>query len=154
MKAEDTGYIILALLVVSIATAGFFYFKYSEVYSELLKEKRALEEAGERVNLPITHDKAIEIALSDEDFSTFAEEHFKEPELRIERAALEFNEVTGKYLWRVEIMERACGCAGLGNISAMVFLIDPESGAILKKEERVGIREEELARETCEKGCH
>ncbi len=136
---------LIALVCVLILVSGVLYWEYSQ-------EKERVSELRERVNLPVNHSKAIEIATSSPEFKKFAEEHFTEG--RIERAMLEFNPVLKRYIWRVEILERACGCAGLGNLTAMVFLIDPEDGRIIKYEERVGVREEELARETCEQGCH
>lgn len=136
---------LIALLCLAVLTSGVLYWEYTQ-------EKEKVAQLREHINLPVDHRDAVEIATSSKAFQEFAEEHFTEG--RIERATLEFNPVLKRYVWRVEIMERVCGCAGLGNLTAMIFLIDPESGRIIKYEERVGVREEELARETCEQGCH
>ena len=142
--------VVAALAVLSAA----LLFGYLRVSGEAAQLSTQLERLNSSVHIPISSEEAVRIASEDEEFKKFAEEHFENTSLRVTRAVLEFKPEVGRYLWRVEIMERKCGCAGLGSINAMVIYVDPVSGEVLGREEHVGVREEEFARKTCEKGCH
>ncbi len=147
-KTLATVIVVLAIL------AGGLLFSYARASGEVAQLSAQLEKLNSSVHIPISSEEAIRIASEDEEFKKFAQEHFENASLRVERAVLEFKPEVGRYLWRVEIMERKCGCAGLGSINAMVLYVDPVSGEVLGREEHIGVREEEFARETCEKGCH
>jgi outer membrane murein-binding lipoprotein Lpp len=145
----------LAAVIVALALlTGGLLFNYVRVSGEVAQLSAQFEKLNSSVHIPISSEEAVRIASEDEELIKFAEEHFENTSLRVERAVLEFKPEVGRYLWRVEIMERKCGCAGLGSINAMVVYVDPVSGEVLAREEHIGVREEEFARETCEKGCH
>ena len=70
-------------------------------------------------------------------------------------ASIQYNPGTDSYVWKVELIERNCGCAGgKEGLNSIVFYIDPETAEVVGKEEHVGVTEEDYARETCEKACH
>jgi predicted RNA-binding protein with EMAP domain len=143
-----------AVIAVFVLFAGLLLFNYARLAGETAELSTQLEKLNSSVHIPISSDEAVRIATEDEEFLRFAQEHFANASLRVTRAVLEFNPEVEGYLWRVEIMERKCGCAGLGSINAMVVYVDPVSGEVLAREEHIGKTEAELARETCEKGCH
>ena len=145
---------LLAVVAAFFAVTGVLLFGYTRATGEVAELSYQLEKLNSSVHIPISSEEAVRIASEDEQFKRFAQEHFANASLRVTRAVLEFSPEVGRYLWRVEIMERKCGCAGLGSINAMVLYVDPVSGEVLGREEHVGKSEEELARETCEKGCH
>ena len=143
-----------AVIAAFVLFSGLLLFNYARIAGEAAELSYQLEKLNSSVHIPISSEEAVRIASEDEEFKRFAEEHFANASLRVTRAVLELKPEVGRYLWRVEIMERKCGCAGLGSINAMVLYVDPVSGEVLGREEHVGKSEEELARETCEKGCH
>ena len=134
-------YVALALIVVA---ASLWAFKPAEA------------PAGERLEFPITAEKALEIVKSNEEAGAFIEEYLRNESNRITRINLNYDVASGNYTWKIELVERECGCKfgseeGLNMLRAEV---DPVTGEILKLETQVGVKEEEVARERCMEGCH
>jgi len=134
---------ILAALVV-IALFSLSYAGYA-----------ALSQRG-KVVVPVTGGEALEIVKSEPSAKSFIEENFGSPEDRIERVALAWDSREDRYMWEIEIQERSCGCR-LNNSEGVTILrakVDPYTGAIYNLSTRVGVPEEQIKREACEKGCH
>jgi|GEM_PF-2997250 hypothetical protein len=153
MIMEKRLSVTLVICIILVGVSGYLFAKTSTLEKEIAKKNIAIEEAKKEINLPIGSQDAIDIAKVDQEFITFASKYFRDPNLRVELASLQLDERFG-YVWKVEFIERACGCAGIENLTSMEFYIDPETGEILKKEKNIGVSEEFLARKNCEKGCH
>ncbi|NOZ58429.1 MAG: hypothetical protein GXO66_02455 [Euryarchaeota archaeon] len=112
--------------------------------------------AKERLEFPITAQEALAIVESDPDARAFIDEYLRNESRRITRINLNYDISTGNYTWKVELVERECGCKfgseeGLNMLRAEV---DPVTGRIINLETQVGVKEEEVARERCMEGCH
>lgn len=134
-------YVALALIVVA---AGLWAFKPAQTPS------------GERLEFPVTAEKALEIVKNNEEARAFIKEYLRNESNRITRINLNYDVASGNYTWKIELVERECGCKfgseeGLNMLKAEV---DPTTGEILKLETQVGVKEEEVARERCMEGCH
>lgn len=139
--------ILLGILCIALAVfAGYLFAKTNELQAQLQTTQRS-------VNLPIGAEKAVEIAKSDPAFINFSSQYFKDPKLRIEQASLIKNESLG-YVWKVEIIERKCGCEGKVTLNSMVIHVNPETGEVLQREKNIAVGEEQYARKSCELECH
>ncbi|NOZ77406.1 MAG: hypothetical protein GXO65_07080 [Euryarchaeota archaeon] len=154
-----TAVVIVGLL--ALVSSGYYFFKLQDLEEELQVKASQLEEAQGRIeslesslNLPVTREEALEKAAGSFAYLNFSRQHFKDPELRVELASLVWDEARGQYVWKVELMERKCGCGGEASLSSIVFFIDPVTGDILATEEHVAESEQEYARKTCEADCH
>jgi hypothetical protein len=113
-------------------------------------------QAKEKLEFPITAQEALAIVESNPEAREFIDEYLRNESRRITRINLNYDVATGNYTWKVELVERECGCRfgseeGLNMLRAEV---DPVTGRITKLETQVGIKEEEVARERCMEGCH
>ena len=106
-----------------------------------------------KMNLPISSIEAMNITLKNETVQEFTLENFKDPRNRINSTYLVQNPDQA-YSWRVEIVERECGCGGIVSLSVVITLIDPESGDIENIELLEGIKENEYAKRSCMEECH
>jgi hypothetical protein len=145
--------VLVVLCALTTSASGYLFFKTNSLKGEIALKDAELAEVEKRVNLPIDAPTAIDIAKEDPEFISFANKYFKDPNLRVELASLQLDEELG-YIWKVELIERKCGCGGRTNLNSMEFYIDPETGKILKRIKNIGVSEDVLARKSCEKGCH
>jgi len=108
------------------------------------------------VVVPVTAKSALETVKSESTAQAFIAENFGLPEDRIERVSLVWDQTADEYMWEIEIQERSCGCR-LNETEGVTILrasVDPEKGTILNMSTRVGVPEDQIKREACEKGCH
>ncbi|MFQ5887901.1 MAG: hypothetical protein ACE5HY_04310 [Candidatus Hydrothermarchaeales archaeon] len=119
-----------------------------------LKDNIREDEGG--VGFPISGGRALSILESNPQARAFIKENFENESNRITRVALVWNKTTDKYVWKIELMERTCGCLieGEEGLNVIKAEIDPETGEIIDIEIRTGVKEETLAREQCMEGCH
>ncbi len=126
------------------------------VAATIMAIKPSQAPSGERLEFAITAEKALEIVENNEEARVFIEEYLRNESNRITRINLNYDIASGNYTWKIELVERECGCRfgseeGLNMLRAEV---DPTTGEILKLETQVGVKEEEVARERCMEGCH
>jgi hypothetical protein len=134
--------ILTILILVTVASLGF------SVYSNFAQKNR--------ISVPISADVALGTVKSEQSAKAFITENFGEPEDRIERVSLTWDQSKDSYLWEIEIQERSCGCM-LNETEGVTILkasVDPFNGAIYNLTSRVGVPEDQIKREACEKGCH
>jgi hypothetical protein len=134
--------ILTILIVVTVASLGI------AAYSNFIQKNRIL--------VPVSADMALDTVKSEQSAMAFIAENFGEPEDRIERVSLTWDQAEDSYLWEIEIQERSCGCM-LNETEGVTILkasVDPYSGAIYNLTSRVGVPEDQIKREACEKGCH
>lgn len=110
----------------------------------------------EGVVFPISGERALSILESNPEAEAFIKKNFENESNRITRVALVWNKTTDKYVWKIEVMERSCGCLieGEEGLNIIKAEIDPETGKITDITTRTGVKEETLARERCMEGCH
>lgn len=111
---------------------------------------------GERLEFPVTAEEALSIVESNATAEEFISEYLQNESRRITRISLNYDVSTGKYVWRVELVERECGCK-VGSVEGLNMLtaeVDPVTGEILSLRTQVGVTEEEVARSRCMEGCH
>lgn len=110
----------------------------------------------EGVVFPISGERALNILESHPEAAAFIKKNFENESNRITRVALVWNKTTDKYVWKIEVMERSCGCLieGEEGLNIIKAEIDPETGKITDITTRTGVKEETLARERCMEGCH
>ena len=115
-----------------------------------------LEGNKEGIEFPISGEKALEIVESNPKAEEFIKENFENESNRITRVALVWDQTSDGYLWKIEVMERSCGCTieGMEGLNVINADIDPYTGKILDLQTRQGVKEESLARERCMEGCH
>ena len=134
--------ILTILIVVAVASLGFTAYSYFDQKN--------------RISVPVSAEVALESVKSEQSAKAFIEENFGQPEDRIERVSLTWNPAKDSYLWEIEIQERSCGCK-LNETEGVTILkasVDPYNGAIYNLTSRVGVPEDQISREACEKGCH
>lgn len=115
-----------------------------------------INKAKSTVSVPVKPEELLGIIRQNESARIFIDKYFLNESERIERTALAYDKKNSRFLWEVEIQEKACGCA-LNNTEGVNLLkasIDPVSGKIYSIDMRVGVKEAQLQRESCEKGCH
>jgi hypothetical protein len=110
--------------------------------------------SSQELKLKIVGEEVLMIVESNEDAHAFIEENFFNESERITDVHLKWNEETGEYVWELKITERECGCRGIEGLNVLEATVDPNTGEILDLKTRVGVDQDQLARETCEKGCH
>lgn len=110
---------------------------------------------GRGLWLPISGGEAMRIVEENNDAKAFITEHLLNESSRITRVALVWNWSSGDYLWEVEMVERACGCAkGEEGLNILRALVNPRTGTVANLSTRAGVKEEAHAKETCMRGCH
>ncbi len=111
---------------------------------------------GNRIDVPVSGEEALGIVKNEPTSGSFISENFGEPEDRIERVALIWDAETDTYLWEIEIQERSCGCMlnETEGVTILRALVDPITGRMYNLSTRVGVPEDQIKREACEKGCH
>ncbi len=132
----------LTLLVISIVLLG-----YAAIQSFSQKNQ---------LSVPITAKAALETVKSQPSADNFIKENFGASEDRIERVSLVWDQAMDSYLWEIEIQDRSCGCM-LNETEGVTILkatVDPYTGTVHNLSTRVGVPEETIKREACEKGCH
>lgn len=134
--------ITVALVIVTVLSLGFAAYTYST-------QKNS-------ISVPIPADVALDTVKSEQSAKAFIEENFGEPEDRIERVSLAWNPAKDSYLWEIEIQENSCGCKfnETEGVTIIKASVDPFNGAIYNLTSRVGVPEDIIKREACEKGCH
>ena len=110
----------------------------------------------ERLDFPVTAEEALSIVMSNPEAKEFISEYLRNESRRITRVSLNYEVSTKTYVWKIELVERECGCKvgseeGLNMLSAEV---DPVTGKVLSLKTQVGVKEEEIARSRCMEGCH
>ena len=108
------------------------------------------------VNIPVSAEAALNAVKGESSADAFIKANFGSMEDRIERVALAWDQKTGIYMWEIEIQERSCGCK-LNETEGVTILrasVDPYTGVIYNLSTRIGVPEETIKREACEKGCH
>jgi hypothetical protein len=160
-KSSLVGIAVVVLCLSTLASSAYYFSKAHRLEGELQSTRAELadtwtelETLESSLNLPVTKEDAIEKASGSFAYLNFSRQHFKDPELRVELASLVWDDSREEYLWKVELMERKCGCAGNASLNSIVFFVDPVSGEIVSKEEHVAETEQEYARKTCEADCH
>jgi hypothetical protein len=108
----------------------------------------------QELNFKIDGSAALEIVENEPDAVVFIEENFFNESERITSVQLAWIPDTNEYTWEVKITERECGCRGIEGLNVLEAEVDPNSGEINELQTRVGVDQDQLARETCEKGCH
>ncbi len=111
---------------------------------------------GDKLEFPVTAQEALAIVEGNPEARSFIDQYLQNESRRITRINLKYDIATGNYTWKVELVERECGCK-FGSEEGLNMLraeIDPVTGEILKLETQVGVKEEEVARERCMEGCH
>ncbi len=134
--------ILTILIVVTVASLGF------SAYSNYAQKNR--------ISVPVSADVALDTVKSEQSAKAFIAENFGAPEDRIERVFLTWDRAEDSYLWEIEIQENSCGCR-LNETEGVTILqarVDPYNGAIYNLTSRVGVPEDQIKREACEKGCH
>ncbi len=108
------------------------------------------------LSLQISGDRALSIIESNHVARAFIKENFENESNRITRVALVWNQTSDKYVWKIELMERSCGCTieGEEGLNVLKAEVDPKTGKIIDIQTRTGVKEETLARERCMEGCH
>jgi hypothetical protein len=109
-----------------------------------------------KINIPVTAEMALETVKNEPSANEFIAENFGFPEDRIERISLVWDQIKDSYMWEIEIQERSCGCM-LDEDEGVTILkasVDPLNGNIYNLSTRVGVPEDTIKREACEKGCH
>lgn len=111
---------------------------------------------GNRIDVPVSGEEALMIVKNEPTASSFISENFGEPSDRIERVALIWDIKTDTYRWEIEIQERTCGCMlnETEGVTILRALLDPVTGQMYNLSTRVGVPEDQIKREACEKGCH
>jgi hypothetical protein len=134
--------IVAVLLTITVLSLGFaLYSNFSQ---------------GTRINIPVPANEALETVKSEPSAKAFIEENFGSPEDRIERVSLAWDPERDAYMWEIEIQESSCGCM-LNETEGVTILkagVDPFTGTIYNLSTRVGVPEDTIKREACEKGCH
>ncbi len=134
--------ILTILIIVTVASLGFTVVSYSTQKN--------------RISVPVSAEVALDAIKSEQSAKAFIEENFGEPEDRIERVFLTWDPVKDSYLWEIEIQENSCGCKfnETEGVTIIKASVDPFNGAIYNLSSRVGVPEDTIKREACEKGCH
>jgi|GEM_PF-6213511 hypothetical protein len=126
------------------------------IAAAIMAIKPAQAPSGERLEFPITAEKALEIVESNDEAKAFIDEYLRNESNRITRINLNYDVASKNYTWKIEIVEKECGCK-FGSEEGLNILrteVDPITGEILKLETQIGVKEEEIARERCMEGCH
>ncbi len=110
--------------------------------------------SAQGLKLEVTGQEALTIVEANEEAAAFIEENFFNESERLTNVHLTWIEGTTDYVWSIRITERECGCRGIEGLNVLDAEVDPNTGAIITLNTRVGVDEDLLARETCEKGCH
>ena len=110
----------------------------------------------EKLEFPITAQKALEIVKNNKNASVFVDRYMKNESNRIIRINLNYNLSSRDYIWNIELIEKECGCkfGSEKGLNLIIAEIDPTSGKILTLDMQVGIKESEIAKERCMEGCH
>ncbi len=134
--------LLLILIIITLASLGLAGYLMLSKSSE--------------VRIPVDGPTALELVKAEPTASAFIAENFGLPEDRIERVSLVWDSIKKTYMWEIEIQERSCGCM-LNETEGVTILrvsVDPVSGALYNLTTRVGVPEDTIKREACEKGCH
>jgi hypothetical protein len=126
------------------------------IAAAIMAIKPAQAPSGERLEFPITAEKALEIVESNDEAKAFIDEYLRNESNRITRINLNYDVASRNYTWKIELVEKECGCK-FGSEEGLNILradVDPITGEILKLETQIGVKEEEIARERCMEGCH
>jgi hypothetical protein len=149
------GIVIIAVSIVAVISSLYLFFKVDKLEGDIEAKDSQLSSLQTQLILPVSQEEAIERAKKTFAFKNFSTILFEDPTQQVEMVSLVLDEESQDYQWKVELIERKCGCAeGEEGLNSIVFYIDPETGDVVRKEEHVGITEENYARETCEKACH
>ncbi|GBE18625.1 hypothetical protein BMS3Abin16_01230 [archaeon BMS3Abin16] len=134
--------ILVALVVLTVLSTAFS--------AQLVWRQRS------EISIPIPADVALDTVKSEQSAKAFIEENFGAPEDRIERVSLAWDPAGDSYLWEIEIQENSCGCKfnETEGVTILKASVDPYNGAIYNLTSRVGVPEDTIKREACEKGCH
>lgn len=133
---------VIALLVIALLSLG-----YAAVSVNRVKTS---------VSIPVKPEELLGIIRQNESARIFMDKYFLNESERIERTALAYDKKNSRFVWEVEIQEKACGCAinGTEGVNLLKASIDPVTGKMYSVDMRLGIKEAQLQRESCEKGCH
>jgi hypothetical protein len=110
--------------------------------------------SSQELRFRVDGQEALRIVKSNDEASAFIEENFFNESERLTDVHLSWIEGTTEYVWNVKITERECGCRGIEGLNVLEAKVDPDSGEILELKTRVGVDQDLLAREACEKDCH
>jgi len=136
---------VIALSVMALVSLG--YASYAAVNASKAKTS---------VNVPVKPEELLGIVRQNESARIFIDKYFLNESERIERIALAYDRKSRRFMWELEIQERACGCAvnSTEGVNLLKASIDPVTGEIKNISMRVGVNEQQIQREACEKGCH
>ncbi|MCQ1535823.1 hypothetical protein FTO70_09060 [Methanosarcina sp. KYL-1] len=119
------------------------------------------DEAGLELN--ISASGAIKNVANDSIASTYISEHFRVPEWRVVKTTLirntayDLNGSTvreGEDVWKVEILERTCACAGVNTLYVIEGYVSADTGEVLNVSTKMA-SEENYERTTCSAtSCH
>ena len=80
------------------------------VAATIMAIKPSQAPSGERLEFAITAEKALEIVENNEEARVFIEEYLRNESNRITRINLNYDIASGNYTWKIELVERECGC--------------------------------------------
>lgn len=117
--------------------------------------------ARKSVNVPIKPEEVPSIVKeSNESARIFIERNFWNESATLEKIYLDYDKKKNRFIYVLELTQRACGCAfnsteeALNSLDYLRAEVDPITGKVYKIEMRKGVSQENLARENCERGCH
>lgn len=149
------GVVIVGISIIALISSLYLFSKVGHLEGEVEARDVELSDLKSQLVLPVSQEDAIARAKKTFAFKNFSTTLFEDPTQQVEIAALLWDPATDTYQWKIELMERNCGCAGgKEGLNSIVFYIDPETGDVVGQEEHIGVTEENYARETCEKACH
>lgn len=113
------------------------------------------------INVPVKPEQVVSIVKkSNESARIFIERNFWNESDTLEKIYLDYDKNKKRFIYVLELTQRACGCAfntteeALNSLDYLRAEIDPITGKVYKIEMRKGVSQEKLARESCERGCH
>lgn len=121
------------------------------------------EEDEAALDLNISASRAIQTVVNDSDASAYLSENFRVPEWRAVRTTLichstydlngtEIRE--GEDVWKVEIMERNCACAGVNSLYVIEGYVSADTGELLDVSTKIS-SESGYEKATCSStACH
>lgn len=121
------------------------------------------EDKGAALELNVSASRAIQTVVNDSNASAYLSENFRVPEWRVIRTTLirhstyDLNGTAvqkGEDVWKVELMERNCACAGVNSLYVIEGYVSAETGELLDVSTKI-TSESGYEKATCSStACH
>jgi hypothetical protein len=122
-----------------------------------------LDENEAALDLNVSASRAIQTVVNDSNASAYISENFRVPEWRVVRTTLirhstyDLNGTAvqeGEDVWKIELMERNCACAGVNSLYVIEGYVSAETGELLDVSTKI-TSESGYEKATCSStACH